>query len=135
MLPLNGDSHGERHVDTPKKRLTLDLEPPLQQRLKAVAALKGISMRQYCQTDIEKKLTKLLDALLSTGVELRESVSVHVKVMELADELKQNAVYAAQYLALVGVLDCELWTADERFYRAASSRHIQGRWIGSFTDG
>ena len=39
-----------------KKRLTLDLDAPLQRRLKAVAALKGISMRQYCQTAIEKEL-------------------------------------------------------------------------------
>ncbi len=39
-----------------KKRLTLDLDAPLQRRLKAVAALKGISMRQYCQSAIEKEL-------------------------------------------------------------------------------
>ena len=31
-----------------KKRLTLDLDPPVQRRLKAVAALKGVSMRRYC---------------------------------------------------------------------------------------
>jgi hypothetical protein len=45
-------------MDTKKKRLTLDLDPPLQRRLKAVTALKGISMRQYCQAAIEKELTK-----------------------------------------------------------------------------
>ena len=39
-----------------KKRLTLDLDPPVQRRLKAVAALKGISMRQYCLTAIDKEL-------------------------------------------------------------------------------
>ena len=41
-----------------KKRLTLDLEAPLQRRLKAVAALKGVSMRQYCQSAIEKQLAQ-----------------------------------------------------------------------------
>ena len=41
-----------------KKRLTLDLDAPLQRRLKAVAALKGVSMRQYCQTAIEKQLSQ-----------------------------------------------------------------------------
>ena len=41
-----------------KKRLTLDLDAPLQRRLKAVAALKGISMREYCQTAIEKELAE-----------------------------------------------------------------------------
>ena len=41
-----------------KKRLTLDLDPPVQRRLKAVAATKGISMRQYCLTAIDKELAK-----------------------------------------------------------------------------
>ncbi len=41
-----------------KKRLTLDLDPPVQRRLKAVAALKGISMRRYCLTAIERALTR-----------------------------------------------------------------------------
>ena len=41
-----------------KKRLTLDLDPPMQRRLKAVAALKGISMRQYCLTAIGQELDR-----------------------------------------------------------------------------
>lgn len=41
-----------------KKRLTLDLEPAFQRRLKVMAALKGISMREYCQTAIDRELTK-----------------------------------------------------------------------------
>ena len=32
-------------METKKKRLTLDLEPTFQRRLKAIAALKGVSMR------------------------------------------------------------------------------------------
>ncbi len=39
-----------------KKRFTLDLDPAMQRRLKATAALKGISMRQYCIAAIEKEL-------------------------------------------------------------------------------
>ena len=39
-----------------KKRLTLDLDPPVQRRLKAVAALKGVSMRRYCLAAIDKEL-------------------------------------------------------------------------------
>ena len=45
-------------MEAKKKRLTLDLDPPLQRRLKVIAALKGISMRQYCQAAIEKELAK-----------------------------------------------------------------------------
>jgi predicted nucleic acid-binding protein len=82
-----------------------------------------------------QEATSLLDALLSTGIELREPPSVHVKAMELAAELKQDAVHDAHYLALAEALNCELWTADERFYRAASSGHTQVKWIGAFTEG
>ncbi len=49
-----------------KKRLTLDLDAPVQRRLKAVAALKGVSMRLYCQTAIERELANdEADGLLS----------------------------------------------------------------------
>ena len=41
-----------------KKRLTLDLDPDFQRRLKVIAALKGVSMRRYCQTAIDRELTK-----------------------------------------------------------------------------
>ena len=39
-----------------KKRLTLDLDPTFQRRLKVVAALKGVTMRQYCYAAIDREL-------------------------------------------------------------------------------
>ena len=45
-------------MEARKKRLTLDLDPMVQRRLKAVAAMKGISMRQYCLTAIGRELSK-----------------------------------------------------------------------------
>ena len=45
-------------MEVKKKRLTLDMEPPMQRRLKAVAALKGVSMRRYCLTAIDKELAR-----------------------------------------------------------------------------
>ena len=41
-----------------KKRLTLDLDPSFHRRLKAVAALKGVTMRQYCVAAIERELAQ-----------------------------------------------------------------------------
>ena len=38
------------------KRVSLDMEAPMQRRLKAVAASKGVSMRRYCLTAIDKEL-------------------------------------------------------------------------------
>lgn len=45
-------------MEAKKKRLTLDLDPPVQRRLKAVAALKGVSMRRYCLTAIDRELAR-----------------------------------------------------------------------------
>lgn len=45
-------------MEAGKKRLTLDLEPGFQRRVKVIAALRGISMRQYCQAAIEKELDR-----------------------------------------------------------------------------
>ena len=41
-----------------KKRLTLDLDVPFQRRLKVIAALRGVSMHQYCLVAIDKELDK-----------------------------------------------------------------------------
>ena len=45
-------------METKKKRLTLDLDPAFQRRLKAISALKGVSMRGYCQAAIDRELTR-----------------------------------------------------------------------------
>ena len=37
-------------------------------------------------------------------------------------------------LALAATLDCELWTADERFFRAASAVSSNVRWLGEFVE-
>ena len=64
-------------MELKKKRLTLDLDPQLQRRLKAVAALKGVSMRQYCQTAIEKELAS------DEGVEVQERLPFGPEAMEV----------------------------------------------------
>lgn len=43
-------------MENGKKRLSLDVDEAFQQRLKAAAAQRGVSMRQYCQKAIEKEL-------------------------------------------------------------------------------
>ena len=58
---------------------------------------------------------------LSSRIELHEPARVHRRALELASELGQGAVYDSHYLALAESLGCELWTADERFYRAAGT--------------
>ena len=55
-----------------KKRVTLDMEAPMQRRLKAVAALKGVSMRHYCLTAIDKEL-EVDEANAATALSPRRS--------------------------------------------------------------
>ena len=44
-------------MEAKRKRLSLDLDPTFQRRLKGIAALKGVSMRAYCQAAINRELT------------------------------------------------------------------------------
>lgn len=62
-----------------KKRLTLDLEPTFQRRLKAVAALKGVTMRQYCYTAIDRELAN----------DERQGISIPVSRWSDADRFEE----------------------------------------------
>lgn len=41
------------------------------------------------------------------------------RAWEIAKGLRQGQVFDAYYVALAQILDCELWTADEKLYVAA----------------
>ena len=75
----------------------------------------------------------LIHDLMSLGVALHGTPNLHRRAMELASQLKQGAVYDAHYLALAESLGCEMWTADQRFYLAASSDVDNVRWVGEFS--
>ena len=75
----------------------------------------------------------LMQDLMSLGVALHEPPNLHRRALEMASRLQQGAVYDAHYLALAESLGCELWTADQRFYRAASPDVDNVRWIGEFS--
>ena len=76
---------------------------------------------------------ELLQDLLLLGVVLHQTPSLHLRALELASQLNQGAVYDAHYLALAESLDCEIWTADQRLYRAVGPVFDNVRWIGNFT--
>jgi len=72
----------------------------------------------------------LIESLLSEPVVLEESSDIHSRALELAYSLGQPATYDSHYLALAESLDCTYWTADQRFYNAASGNYPRVRWIG-----
>ncbi|MGB5925003.1 MAG: type II toxin-antitoxin system VapC family toxin [Dehalococcoidia bacterium] len=75
---------------------------------------------------------QLLAGLLDLGIEIRESPQIHLRAMELARELQRPAVYDTHYLALADILECDLWTADERFFNSIRARQPRIRWLGEF---
>lgn len=78
--------------------------------------------------------TRLLESLMDSGIELRGPAGLHSKALELASRLRQGAVYDAHYLALAEMLDCELWTADKRFYEAIRRVYQRAKWLGTFSE-
>ena len=76
----------------------------------------------------------LIGSLLSSRLELHQSAFLHARALELASQLNLGAAYDAHYLALAEQFDCEFWTADQKFYRAAGSSVNNVRWIGEFSE-
>jgi len=78
---------------------------------------------------------ELLTAFLGLGIEIRESPQLHLRALELARELQQPAVYDTHYLALAEILDCDLLTADERFFNSVKERNPRVRWLRQYMRG
>ena len=76
---------------------------------------------------------RMIARLLESRLELRQPPNLHVRALQIASQLKQSAAYDAHYVALAESVGCELWTADERFYRAASPTVDNVRWVGNFS--
>ena len=77
--------------------------------------------------------TRMIARLLESRPELHQPPGLHVRALQLATQLKQGAAYDAHYLALAESVGCELWTAAERFYRAASPSIDNVRWLGDYS--
>ena len=75
---------------------------------------------------------RLLTGLYQSGIDFRPSRPLHDRAIDLAVELNQRLAYDSHYLALAESLNCDFWTADEPFYRAARNTYPQVQWIGSY---
>ncbi len=62
----------------------------------------------------------LMESLMTHRIALHVPSPNHRAALQLATRFNQRAIYDSHYLALAQALDCEFWTADERFYRSAS---------------
>lgn len=85
------------------------------------------------RSDIDiTQAARLIEQLLNADIQLHHSPDIHRRALELASQLGQGAAYDSHYLALAEGLDCEMWTADERFYRNASPTFNRLRLLSEF---
>lgn len=74
----------------------------------------------------------LLRRFALDGLEVHHTVSLYQRAIEIASQLEQGASYDSLYLALAQSLDCEYWTADIRFHRAARPLYENLRLLSEF---
>ena len=61
----------------------------------------------------------LLRRMTDMSITLHHDDSLHHRALDLANQLGQSAAYDSHYLALAEQYDCDLWTADGRYFRSA----------------
>ena len=76
--------------------------------------------------------TGLLENLMTIGIAFHRGPGLHRSAIELAGRYRRGAAYDAHYLALAEDLDCELWTADRRFYEAVKDCDPRLRLLREF---
>lgn len=107
------------------RRLWLDWTSSQTQRVApALFVFESISAIRW---NIIRKLTSVAAADVAfqefleyaQDVQLLMPPTLHQRAWEIAKQLGQGQVYDSYYVALAEILDCELWTADDKLYRAA----------------
>ena len=74
--------------------------------------------------------TGAFDRLRRLRLRLTSRAAIFPLAWTRAEELNQPTTYDTVYLALAQILDCELWTADRKFYNAARGQAPQVKWVG-----
>ncbi len=74
----------------------------------------------------------LVSQVSQLGVEMYHSQPLYPRALELASTLGQGAVYDCVFLALAESLNCELWTADAHFQRAARGQYANVHLLSEF---
>lgn len=76
--------------------------------------------------DAQDSLRDLLRFVTFRDVEPENAIAA----LAIATRFRLSATYDAQYLALAEHLDCDLWTADVRFWESTRATFPRVHWIG-----
>ena len=74
---------------------------------------------------------ELMTKFYEMDINIYPASLLHQRAIELALELRQRMPYDSHYLALAESLNCDFWTADQPFYRAAQPHYPRVQWIGN----
>lgn len=77
---------------------------------------------------------RAIEAVLAIGIvlEFPEKPTLHLKALELTERYKLPAAYDAHYLALAERENCELWTANMRFWNAIKHQVSCVHMVGDY---
>lgn len=68
---------------------------------------------------------------LRWSVQIESPANLQRAAWSFAKTVKQRRAYDAQYLALARLLECDLWTGDERLYNASRQAGLSWvHWVG-----
>jgi predicted nucleic acid-binding protein len=112
-----------------RRQQIVPLMPQWAQLEVANSLLQLVIRGQMDSTDAVIHLTEL--ARFVTCVESSQGHSG--RALMYAQRLGLRAVYDLHFLVLAQELGCELWTADERFWRTVSGEFPFVRWLGNVT--
>ncbi len=96
----------------------IEIVAPFCMVYEATSALRAMVTRKVIAAESADVSFRELLAQVSQ-VTLIEPPHLHEHAWEITKRMQLGQVYDAYYVALAKMLDCELWTADEKLYRAA----------------
>ena len=71
-----------------------------------------------------------LEAVLSLDIEFFDHPELPLRAYDIASRYNLPTAYDAYYLAVTEILECELWTSDERLCNTISGSFRNLCWIG-----
>ncbi len=100
----------------------------------------NVIVQRVRSSDAIKRVTPadaqgMLDTFLATEFDVQAPTDLLTHAYGLTFEYGLSSLHDAMYVALVGLLPCDLWTDDRRLLRALGGRLPHVRWIGEYAFG
>ena len=118
LLPMQSSSAADlARTELLEGRFTLKAPPLLFVEVPSVIRARVYSRRLSIEVG-----NAAFEAFCDLGIESFHDDNLHIRAWQLAVELAMPKAYDAQYLAAAELLDCDLWTMDQRLSNSVSGR-------------